>query len=142
MSKKRPNSLVSEDTLIGICCGSENTSNRDSSESESSEEIFEDDSDADPTFDPEQPSKSAFQPRSKGPLMLTRLSISQGILTSESDKDDRPRDWQNDVQQNDPADDSSWNEVEEGNDSPYNHQFTFAEWSGPMHSPPQNVKPI
>uniref|UniRef100_A0A1B6K1F8 Uncharacterized protein n=1 Tax=Homalodisca liturata TaxID=320908 RepID=A0A1B6K1F8_9HEMI len=142
MSKKRPHSPVSEDTLIGIVrdagvnfqssdTGSENGSNRDSSESEdsSSDYSFEDDTDEDPTFNPDQPSTSSSF-RGNRPLMLSRPSVP--LLTSESEEDEppsrpsvveqqdgRPRPTQTDVQQNDPADDSSsWVEVEEGNDPP------------------------
>ncbi|KAG8333728.1 hypothetical protein J6590_104601 [Homalodisca vitripennis] len=45
--------------------------------------------------------------------------------------------------QQEPADDcSSWDEVDEGNDEPYNHPFQFYEICGPKHCPPQNSRPI
>lgn len=173
MSDKRPNSPISENTLIDIGkqCGvrfrfgdsdsdSDRESNVDSSsESESSYDDPVDDTDEDPSYDPnEAGTSSAFQQRGNRPLQLPRPNVSRDMSSdSEEDEDQprprpvvqrggrpstigRPRGRQN-VAQND-EESSSWDEVEEGNDPTYNHQFTYAELSGPKHCPPQNSKPI
>ncbi|KAG8263351.1 hypothetical protein J6590_035189 [Homalodisca vitripennis] len=105
---------MNEGTLMGIARDDGVNFQLSDSGSENPSETNE--SDADITFDPEQPSTSALQPRSKRPLMSSRPRVSQDILTSEVEEDEtpsrpnvieqrfgRPKNRQNVVQQNDPA---------------------------------------
>lgn len=164
MSEKRSKSPVSENTLIGITkdaygsnfiSDSDRDSIMDSSDSESSDNDIVDDTDEDPSYDPE-PSTPTGNTGNR--LLHFPPVIPQNISSSDSEEDEpqsrprpnvqrgRPRGNVRATlggprpQQND--NDSSWDEVEEGSDAPYNHSFTYSEISGPKHCPPPNSKPI
>ncbi|KAG8250228.1 hypothetical protein J6590_106110, partial [Homalodisca vitripennis] len=85
-------------------------------------DVSSSDSEVDETPPRHRPNLSVPKRRRRCTVSLERTGASQNVPQNDT------TDNQN-IPQNDPADDddSSWDEVEEGNDPPYNHQFTFSE---------------
>lgn len=116
--------------------------------------IFDDDTDLDPNYDPEDDLQI---PTLSRPILI-QPQPSTSRISSESSDDEvsdpaprprprgRPRTVPNlsDSGSSDGNSDdgTGWTNVTEETDIPHIHNFTFAELSGPKHCPPRNSSPV